>query len=181
MIFETLSLRQPSHFLSPEEGWIKPKYWVSIPAVFFCTSTVLYISLLINNNTRRILILFACLFHWLFVVVVVVVLSVMISPSDRSVDFCLITWNLAFTYREHKTKEYVKRKAKSLAGKQEPVLATVKFRKLVWVCHYTSAMWVPDTTVRKTIIQGTVEGGRKRERQRKSWSDNVQCSRSKVD
>ena len=75
---------------------------------------------------------------------------------------------LRISYREHKTNQYVKDKVKSLVGPQEPLLATVKRRKLLWYGNTTR-----HNSLCKTILQGTVEGGRKRGRQRKSWLDNV--------
>ena len=51
---------------------------------------------------------------------------------------------------------------------QEPLLATVKRRKLAWFGHLTR-----HNCLAKTILQGTLEGGRKQGRQRKSWTDNI--------
>ena len=75
---------------------------------------------------------------------------------------------LNISYREHKTNEFVRRLTYVLVGHQEPLLAVVKRRKLEWFGHVTR-----HNTLSKTILQGTVEGGRRRGRQRKSWSDNV--------
>jgi len=75
---------------------------------------------------------------------------------------------LRISYLERKTNEFVRDSIRTLVGPQEPVLATVKRRKLQWFGHVTR-----HNTLSKIILQGTVEGGRKRGRQRKSWSDNV--------
>ena len=75
---------------------------------------------------------------------------------------------LRISYRERKTNEYVRRELTSRVGPQEPLLATVKRRKLSWFAHVTR-----HNSLSKTILQGTVEGGRRRGRQRKSWSDNI--------
>ena len=64
---------------------------------------------------------------------------------------------------EHKTDEYVRQQVDSLAGKQESLLATVKRRKLSWFDHITR-----HNTIAKTILQGTLEGKRRRGRQRKT-------------
>ena len=56
---------------------------------------------------------------------------------------------------------------KNLVGPQEPLLATAKRRKLPWHGHVTL-----HNSLSKTILQGTDEGGRRRGRQRKIWSDN---------
>ena len=75
---------------------------------------------------------------------------------------------LRISYREHKTNTFVRNRVENLVGPQEPLLATVKRRKLAWFGHITR-----HESLSKTIMQGTVEGGRRRGRQRKSWSDNV--------
>ncbi|GFS10039.1 hypothetical protein ElyMa_006636700, partial [Elysia marginata] len=53
-------------------------------------------------------------------------------------------------------------------GPQEPLLATVKRRKLAWFGHVTR-----HDSLSKTNLQGTVEGKRRRGRQRKAWCDNI--------
>ena len=47
-------------------------------------------------------------------------------------------------------------------------LATVKRRKLAWFVHVTR-----HDSLYKTTLQGTLEGGRRRGRQRICWMDNV--------
>ena len=51
---------------------------------------------------------------------------------------------------------------------QEPLLATVKRRKLAWFGHVTR-----HESLSKTILQGTVEGWRRRGRQRKCWMGDI--------
>ena len=75
---------------------------------------------------------------------------------------------LRISWREHKTNEYVRKRVEELVGPQETLLATVKRRKLKWFGHVTR-----HDGLSKTIMQGTVAGGRRRGRQRKSWSDNI--------
>ena len=75
---------------------------------------------------------------------------------------------LRISYMDHKTNDYVRAIINTNVGPQEPLLATVKRRKLTWFGHVTR-----HDSLCKTIMQGTVEGGRRRGRQRKSWSDNV--------
>ena len=55
-----------------------------------------------------------------------------------------------------------------LVGSQEPFLATVKRRKLAWFGHVTR-----HDNLLKTILQGTLAGGRHCGRQRKCWMDNI--------
>ena len=75
---------------------------------------------------------------------------------------------LRISYLEHKTNDYVRRTVADMVGRQEPLIATIKRRKLAFYGHVTR-----HDSLCKTIMQGTVEGGRSRGRQRKSWSDNI--------
>jgi hypothetical protein len=54
------------------------------------------------------------------------------------------------------------------AGKQEQLLSVIKRRKLAWYGHVTR-----HDSLSKTILQGTVNGSRKRGGQRKTWIDNI--------
>ena len=56
----------------------------------------------------------------------------------------------------------------SSLGPQEPLLATVKRRKFARFRRVTRHDSLP-----KTILQGTLEGGRRRGRQKKCWIDNI--------
>ena len=75
---------------------------------------------------------------------------------------------LKISYKEHKTNAYVKEEIRKRMGHQEPLLSTIKRRKLIWFGHTTR-----HDTLAKTILQGTLEGKRKRGRQKKSWLDNI--------
>ena len=75
---------------------------------------------------------------------------------------------LGISWRERKTNEFVRNTINSMIGKQEELLTTVKRRKLAWFGHVTRHQ-----TLSKTILQGTVQGGRRRGRQRKQWMDNI--------
>ena len=63
---------------------------------------------------------------------------------------------LRFSYLEHKTNDWVRSKVNFLVGPQVPLLATVKRRN---VTRHDS--------LAEAILQGTLEGGRRRGRQRK--------------
>ena len=56
------------------------------------------------------------------------------------------------------------KKIASIAGPQETIMATIKRRKLTWFGHV-----VRHNSLRKTILQDTVQGGR----QRNCWFDNI--------
>lgn len=75
---------------------------------------------------------------------------------------------LGITWRERKTNEFVKDQIRRLIGVQEPLLATVKRRKLTYFGHS-----MRHQSLNKTIIQGTIEGGRKRGRPKKNWLGNI--------
>ena len=53
-------------------------------------------------------------------------------------------------------------------GPYEDLLTTVKKRKLRWYGHKTRS-----SGLAKMILQGTVQGGRRRGRQKKRWEDNI--------
>ena len=53
-------------------------------------------------------------------------------------------------------------------GPHEDLLTIVKRRKLQWYGHVSRS-----SGLAKTILQGTVKGGRKQDRQRQRWEDNI--------
>lgn len=75
---------------------------------------------------------------------------------------------LGISWKDHKTNDFVRAQITSRAGPQEPLLVLVKRRKLTWFGHVTRHNSLP-----KTVLQGTLEGGRRRGRQVKSWMDNI--------
>ena len=66
---------------------------------------------------------------------------------------------LKISYIDHITNISVMQAITEAAGLQEPLLATVKRRKLQWFGHTTR-----HNTLVKELLQGTVKGGRKRGR-----------------
>ncbi|GFR77564.1 endonuclease-reverse transcriptase [Elysia marginata] len=75
---------------------------------------------------------------------------------------------LPISYKDHVTNESVRELVVAYVGPQEPLLATVKRRKLAWFGHVTR-----HDSLSKTILQGTVEGKRRRGRQKKAWCDSI--------
>ena len=75
---------------------------------------------------------------------------------------------LGITYRDHITNEAVKSQIRQEIGPFEGLSNIVKKRKLKWYGHVTRS-----SGLAKTILQGTVQGGRRRGRQRKRWEDNI--------
>ena len=75
---------------------------------------------------------------------------------------------LGISYKDHITNLEVKRRIKEAIGEYDNLLSIVKERKLRWYGHVTRS-----SGLAKTILQGTVQGSRRRGRQRKRWEDNV--------
>ena len=75
---------------------------------------------------------------------------------------------LHISYKDHVTKEEVRAKIRQAIGPHEDLLTMVKRCKLQWYGHvcYSSGL-------AKTILQGTVKGGRRQGRQKKRWEDNI--------
>ena len=72
------------------------------------------------------------------------------------------------SYLDHVTNEEVRSHIRRLVGRVEELLTTVKKRKLKWYGHVSRS-----TGLSKTILQGTVNGSRRRGRQKKRWEDNI--------
>ena len=74
---------------------------------------------------------------------------------------------LHISYKDHVTNEEVRAKIQQAIGPHEE-LTIVKRRKLQWYGHVSHS-----SGLAKTILQGTVKGGRRQGRQRKRWEDNI--------
>ena len=70
------------------------------------------------------------------------------------------------SYREHKINDYMRQHVNVLAGHQGILLSTIKHRKSSSFDHVCRRDTLP-----KTILHGTVEDSRRRER---PWKDNDQ-------
>ena len=75
---------------------------------------------------------------------------------------------LPISYKDHVTNEEVCAKIQQAIGRHEYLLTIVKRCKLHWYGHVSRS-----SGLAKTILQGTVKGGRRRGRQRKRWEDNI--------
>ena len=53
-------------------------------------------------------------------------------------------------------------------GPYDDILTTLKKRNLKWVGHVSRSAGLT-----KTILQGTMQGGRRRGRQKKRWKNNI--------
>ena len=72
------------------------------------------------------------------------------------------------SYKDQVTNEEVRAKMQQAIGPHEDLLTIVKRRKLQWYGHVSRF-----SGLAKTILQGTVKGGRRQGRQRKRWEDNT--------
>ena len=75
---------------------------------------------------------------------------------------------LHISYKDHVTDEEVRAKIQQAIGPHEDLLTIVKRRKLQWYGQVSSS-----SGLAKTILQGTVKGGRRQDRQRERWEDNI--------
>ena len=72
------------------------------------------------------------------------------------------------SYKDHVTNEEVRAKIQQAIGPQDNLLTIVKRRKLQWYGHVSRS-----SGLAKTILQGTLKGGRRQGRQGKRLEDNV--------
>ena len=75
---------------------------------------------------------------------------------------------LGISYRDHITNDAVRDRIKQAIGPYDDILTTVKKRKLKW-------FWVCIKIIRicQDDFKGTVQGGRRRGRQKKCWENNI--------
>ena len=75
---------------------------------------------------------------------------------------------LCISYKDHVTNEEVHAKIQQAIGPHEDLLTIIKRRKLQWYGHVSRS-----SGLARTILQGTMKGGRRRGRQRKRWEDSI--------
>ena len=75
---------------------------------------------------------------------------------------------LRISYKDHVSNEEVRAKIQQAIGPHEDLLTIVKRRKLQWCGHVSRS-----SGLAKTILKGTVKGGRRQGGQRKRWEDNI--------
>ena len=75
---------------------------------------------------------------------------------------------LHISYKDHVTNEEVRAKIQQEIDPHEDLLMTVKRHKLQRYGHVSRS-----SSLAKTILQGTVKGGRRQGGQRKRWEDNI--------
>ena len=77
--------------------------------------------------------------------------------------------------KDRVTKEEIHAKIQQAIGPHEDLLTIVKRRKLQWYGHVSRS-----SGFAKTILQGTVKGGRRQDGQRKRWENNIRVDRPGV-
>ena len=75
---------------------------------------------------------------------------------------------LRISYKDSVTNEEVHAKIQQVIRPHKDFLTIIKRRKLQWYGHVSLS-----SSLAKTILQGTVKGGRKQGRQRNRWEDNI--------
>ena len=75
---------------------------------------------------------------------------------------------LDISYRDHITNDAVRDRIRRAIGPYEDILTTVKKRKLKWFGHVSRS-----SGFAKTILQGIVQGGRRKGQQKKHWENNI--------
>ena len=71
------------------------------------------------------------------------------------------------SYKDHVTNKEICAKIQQAIGPHKDLMI-VKRRKLLWYGHVSRS-----SGLAKTILQGTVKGGRRQGGQRKRWEDNI--------
>ena len=74
---------------------------------------------------------------------------------------------LCISYKDHVTNEEVRAKIQQEIGPHD-FLTIVKRRKLQWNGHVSRS-----SGLAKTILQGTMKGGRRQRRKKMRWEDNI--------
>ncbi|GFO13372.1 endonuclease-reverse transcriptase [Plakobranchus ocellatus] len=75
---------------------------------------------------------------------------------------------LGISYKDHITNEQVRRGIENAIGPHVDLLTIVPQWKLRWYGHTACS-----SGLAKTTMQSTVNGGRRRGRQKKGWDDNI--------
>ena len=75
---------------------------------------------------------------------------------------------LRISYKDHVTNKKIPAMIQQAIGPHEDLLTMVKRCKLQWYGHVSHS-----SSLAKTILQGTVKGGRRQGRQKKRWEDNI--------
>ena len=75
---------------------------------------------------------------------------------------------MSISYKDHVTNEENHRKTQAAIGEHDELLIMVKKQKLRWFGHVSRT-----SGLAKTILQSTMNGKRRRGRQKKRWEDSI--------
>ena len=75
---------------------------------------------------------------------------------------------LRISYKDHVTNKEVCAKVQQAIRPHQDLMTIVKRCKLQWYSHVSHS-----SGLAKTILQGTVKGGRRQSREKKRWEDNI--------
>ena len=75
---------------------------------------------------------------------------------------------LRVPYKDHFTNEEVHAEIQQATAPHEDLLTTVKRHNLQWYGHVSRS-----SGLAKTVLRDTVKGGRRQDRRRKRWEDNI--------
>ena len=75
---------------------------------------------------------------------------------------------LNISYKDYVTNKEVHAKIQQTVGPHEDLLTIIKRHKLQWYGHVSCSSGLD-----RTILQGTVKGGRRHGRHRKGWEDSI--------
>ena len=84
------------------------------------------------------------------------------------VVFSLFSALIPVSYKDDFTNEEVIAKIQQAIGPHKDLLTTIERCKLQWYDQVSCS-----SGLAKTILQGTVKGGKRQGRQRKRWEDNI--------
>ena len=131
-------------------------------ALFLCVSFSVWICVCVN------LVLYFCVCVFVWSTCETWTITADIERRIQALEMRCFRKLLGISYTDHITNEEVKARIGNAIGPYEDLLTTVKRRKLKWFGHVTRS-----SGLAKTILQGTVQGGRRSGRQRKWWEDNI--------
>ena len=97
-----------------------------------------------------------------------VTLTAELQRIIRAMEMSCYRKILRISYKDHVTSEEICAKIERAIGPHEDFLTIVMRRKLQWYDHVSRS-----SGLTKTILQGTVKGGRRQSRQMKRWEDNI--------
>ena len=75
---------------------------------------------------------------------------------------------LRISYKDHATNQEVRAKIQQAIGPHKDLMTIAKRCKLQWYGYVSRS-----SGLAKTILQGTVKEGRRQDRQRKRWENNI--------